>query len=142
MTDQENLQTIHEVYGDFGRGDVPAVLKTLTPDVTWFTPGPPAVIPYAGTHTGPDQVAKYFAEFGSAVEMTAFEPHQFFAADDQVVVLGHYSARVKTTGNVIESEWVHAFTLHDGKIAKFRGYEDSAAVVAAFTKRPQTAQAT
>jgi uncharacterized protein len=140
MTDQENLQTIHEVYGDFGRGDIPAVLKTLTQDIEWFTPGPPAIIPYAGERTGPEQVAQYFAEFGSAIEMTAFEPRQFFAGDDQVVVLGHYSARVKATGNVIESEWVHAFTLRDGKIAKFRGYEDSAAVVAAFTAHAQTAQ--
>jgi ketosteroid isomerase-like protein len=139
MTDQENLQTIHEVYGDFGRGDIPAVLKLLTQDIEWFTPGPAAIIPYAGARTGPDQVAKYFAQFGEAVEMTAFEPRQFFAGDDQVVVLGHYSARVKATGNTIESEWVHAFTLRDGKIAKFRGYEDSAAVVAAFTQRPQTA---
>jgi ketosteroid isomerase-like protein len=48
---------------------------------------------------------------------------------------------VNATGNVIESEWLHAFTLREGKIAKFRGYEDSAAVVAAFTQRAQTAQA-
>jgi ketosteroid isomerase-like protein len=141
MNDQENLQTIHEVYAAFGRGDVPAVLNLLTEDVEWFTPGPPTIIPYAGSRSGSEQVAQYFKEFGQAVEITAFEPRQFFAQAEQVVVLGHYSGRVRTTGGVIESEWAHAFTLRNGKIANFHGYEDSAAVVAAFTPQPQAARA-
>lgn len=41
--EQENLRTIHQVYEDFGRGDVAAVLATLTEDVQWFTPGPPDI---------------------------------------------------------------------------------------------------
>ena len=141
MNDQDNLKTIHDVYAAFGRGDVPAVLNLLTEDVEWFTPGPPAVIPYAGSRSGSKEVAQYFKDFGQAMEITAFEPQKFFAQADQVVVLGHYSGRVRTTGNVLESEWAHAFTLRDGKIAKFRGYEDSAAVVAAFSRQPLAAQA-
>lgn len=35
--------------------------------------------------------------------------------------------------------WVHAFTLRDRKIVSYRGYEDSAAVVNAFTAKPTTA---
>ena len=35
-------------------------------------------------------------------------------------------------------DWVHAFTLKDGKITTYRGYEDSAAVVRAFTTKPQS----
>lgn len=131
--EQENLQTIHQVYEDFGRGDVPAVLAMLTEDVRWFTPGPPDIIPYAGLRSGREQVAGYFTSFGEAVEVSKFEPRKFFAQDDMVVVLGHYAGRVKTTGKAIESDWVHAFTLIDSKIADFRGYEDSAAVVADFT---------
>jgi uncharacterized protein len=141
MNDQENLKTIHEVYAAFARDDVPAVLNLLTEDVEWFTPGPPTIIPYAGSRSGSQQVAQYFKDFNQAVEITAFEPRQFFAQADQVVVLGNYSGRVRTTDRVINSEWAHAFTLRDGKIAKFRGYEDSAAVVAAFSRQPQAAQA-
>ncbi len=133
MSDQENLQTIHDVYAAFGRGDVPAVLDILADDVQWFLPGPVDLVPYAGSRTGPEQVAEYFREFGEAVEMTQFEPQDFFAQADKVVVLGHYEARVKKTGKVIKTDWVHAFVLRDGKIASFHGYEDSAAVAAAFT---------
>jgi len=80
-----------------------------------------------------EQVAGYFESFGGAVELTALEPQKFFAEEDMVVVLGHYAFRVTSRGEAVETDWVHAFTLRDRKIASFRGYEDSAAVVAAFT---------
>jgi ketosteroid isomerase-like protein len=37
------------------------------------------------------------------------------------------------TGKGVDNDWVHAFELADGKVSTFEGYEDSAAVVAAFT---------
>lgn len=138
MPEQENLQTIHHVYAAFGEGDVPGVLAALTDDVQWFTPGPPGIVPYAGKRTGHDQVSGYFTSFGEAVDVTAFEPQEFFAQGDMVVVLGHYTLQVKRTGKVIDNDWVHAFTLADNKITTFRGFEDSAAVVAAFTAKPQS----
>jgi uncharacterized protein len=136
MHEQVNLQVVHQAYAAFGEGDVPGVLAMLTDNVRWSTPGPPDVIPYAGLRTGHEQVAGYFQSFGGAVEVTEFEPQTFFAQEDMVVVLGHYALRVKSTGNAVETDWVHAFTLRDGKIAEFRGYEDSAAIVAAFTTKP------
>ncbi len=109
----------------------------LTEDVRWSTPGPPDIIPYAGSKTGHEQVAGYFKSFGEAVETTKFEPQRFFAQDDMVVVLGQYTLRVVSTDNVIDNDWVHTFKLADGKISTFEGYEDSAAVVAAFTAKPR-----
>ena len=135
MNEQENLQVVHQAYEAFGRGDVPGVLAMLTEDVEWSTPGPPNVIPYAGTRTGHEQVAGYFGTFGEAVEVSEFEPQRFFAEEEMVVVLGHYAFRVKSTGKPVDTDWVHAFTFSDGKIARFRGYEDSAAVAAAFEAR-------
>jgi uncharacterized protein len=108
----------------------------LTDDVRWSTPGPPDVIPYAGLRTGHDQVAGYFKSFGEAVETTEFEPQKIFAQDDIVVVLGRYALRVVGTGNAIDNDWIHTFKLTEGKISAFEGYEDSAAVVAAFTAKP------
>jgi ketosteroid isomerase-like protein len=136
MHEQENLQVVHQAYEAFGRGDVPGVLALLTDDVEWSTPGPPDVIPYAGSRTGHEQVAGYFEAFGGAVEVGEFEPQRFICEEDMVVVLGHYAFRVKSTGKTVDTDWVHAFTLRDGKIARFRGYEDSAAVAAAFTSQP------
>jgi ketosteroid isomerase-like protein len=135
MHEQENLQVVHQAYAAFGQGDVAGVLAVLTEDVRWSTPGPPDVIPYAGLRTGHEQVAGYFEAFGGAVEVTQFEPQKFLAQEDMVVVLGHYAFRVKSTGKAVDNDWVHAFTLRDRKIMVFRGYEDSAAVAAAFTNQ-------
>lgn len=136
MHEQDNLKTIHQVYAAFGEGDIEGVLSMLTDDVRWSTPGPPDVIPYAGLKTGHDQVAGYFKSFGEAVETTEFEPQKFFAQDDMIVVLGRYAFRVVSTGNAVDNDWVHTFKLTGGKISVFEGYEDSAAVVAAFTAKP------
>src|SRR5215212_7755906 len=111
MHEQENLQTIHQVYAAFGQGDIEGVLGMLANDVRGITPGPPDVIPYAGLRTGHEQVAGYFKSFGEAVETTKFEPQRFFAQDDMVVVLGQYTLRVVKTGNVIDNDWVHTFEL-------------------------------
>ena len=136
MSEQENIEVIHQAYAAFGQGNVPGVLAMLTEDVSWSTPGPPDLIPYAGLRKGHEQVAGYFEAFGGAVEVTEFEPQTFFAEDDMVVVLGYYAFRVKSTAKAVDIDWVHEFTLRDRKIADFRGYEDSAAVVAAFTAQP------
>lgn len=100
---EANLQIIQDVYAAFGRGDVPGVLDRLSDDVHSSTPGPPAVIPYAGEKIGHDQVAGYFRAFGSAVETTSFEPQHFFADGDMVMVLGHSTLRVIKTGVVVDT---------------------------------------
>jgi uncharacterized protein len=133
VSEQDNLQTIHEVYDAFGKGDVEGVISMLTDGVTWTTPGPPDVIPYAGERRGQDEVTGYFEAFGESTETTAFEPQKFFADGDMVVVLGHYTFDVRSTGKVVDNDFVHTFRLAGGKISAFEGYEDSAAVVAAFT---------
>lgn len=104
MTTAANLQTIHDVYAAFGRSDVPGVVAMLTDDVRWSTPGPPDIIPYAGTRTGPAQVAEYFQAFGGAVQTTAFEPRRFLADAELVVVLGHYTLRVVKTETVVDND--------------------------------------
>jgi len=134
--EQDNLQTIHKVYEAFEQGDVEGVISMLSDDVTWTTPGPPDIIPYAGEKRGHDEVTSYFEAFGASAQTTAFEPQKFFANDGMVVVLGHYTFSVVKTGKVVDNDFVHTFELADGKVSTFEGYEDSAAVVAAFTAGP------
>ena len=71
MSEQDNLQTIRKVYEAFGEGDVEGVISMLADDVTWTTPGPPDIIPYAGEKKGHDEVRGYFEAFGAATETTA-----------------------------------------------------------------------
>ena len=38
---------------------------------------------------------------------------------------------IKSTGRTFEQEWVHDYTLKEGKISKVRSFEDTAAYVEA-----------
>ena len=50
---------------------------------------------------------------------------------NKVVVLGHERQRIKTTGQVVETEWAMVFALREGRIIKFHNYVDTHAVAAA-----------
>ncbi len=131
MADNGNVQIIKDAYAAFGRGDIPALLQMLTEDVSWYLPGPPD-IPPAGRRTGRDQVAEFFVKLNESDEVLAFEPHAFFSDGDTVVVLGRYNARVRKTGRITDFEWVHVFTMRDGRVATWEEFYDTAAAAEAY----------
>ena len=130
MSDSTNVDVIRRFYGAFGRGDIPAALELLADDVEWIFRAP-SVIPFAGTRRGREGVAEFFSLVGETLEFQQFEPREFVAQGDMVVVLGFERNFIKPTGRTFEQEWAHVYALRDGKIAKHRGFEDTAAYVAA-----------
>ena len=125
-----NVDVVRRCYEAVGRGDVPAMLDLLTDDVEWTLQGPPA-IPFAGTRRGREGVAKFLSLVGETLEFLQFEPREFVAQGDSVVVLGVERSVNKATGRTFQQEWAHAYGLRGGKIAKFRAFEDTAAHVGA-----------
>lgn len=143
MAEQENVRIVQEAYAAFGRGDIPAVLNVFADDMEYFVPGPTDIIPTAGQRRDPEQVAQLFATINETEEVQQFEPQEFIAQGDMVVVLGHSRARVKSTGRTLEGDWVDVITLRDGKAVRYRHYYDTAAAVEAFRATPsQAAKAT
>src|SRR6266511_800663 len=97
-SEQENVRTVQRAYEAFGRGDIPAVLAMLTDDIEWSEPGSADVLPWGGERRGREQVGQFFQALDGALEFEAFEPREFIAQGDTVVVLGSERARVKATG--------------------------------------------
>ncbi len=126
-----NVEAVQETYEAVGRGDISALLDLMTEDVEWTFQGP-SVIPFAGTRRGREGVAEFFSLVGGNLEFERFEPREFVAQGDTVVVLGFERSRVKPTGRTFEQEWAHVYKLRDGKIAEGRFIEDTAAQVIAF----------
>ena len=131
MSEQTNVAVVQQTYEAVGRGDVPGVLDLLTDDVVWTFQGP-STIPFAGVHHGHEGIAEFFSSVGEALEFVQFEPREFVAQGDNVVVLGYERSLAKATGRPLEQEWAHVYTLRDGKIATGRFFEDTAAEVSAF----------
>src|SRR5215210_5597289 len=100
MAEQENIRLVQALYAAFGRGDIPALLDALTDDVEWWEPGPTDVLPWAGLRRGSDQVGQLFRVLDEVEEVQQFQPQEFVAQGDRVVVLGHERCRIKSTGRI------------------------------------------
>ena len=129
MNEQQNVEIVKRAYEAFGRGDINGLLELCEEKIEWASSGP-SEMPTAGIRRGRDQVAQFFNAVDQVFEMQRFEPRQFIAQGDQVVVLGGDTVKIKATGKVLTEEWAHAFTIRNGKIAAFREYIDTAEVVA------------
>ncbi len=133
MSEQENINVVQQAYNNFKTGNITALVDQMTDDVVWQLPEIKNVA-IAGTRRGREGVADFFATVARDQEVLEFEPREIVAQNDKVVSLGHYKWRVKETGRDFASDFVHIFTIRDGKIAGFREHFDSAVVAAAYQK--------
>jgi ketosteroid isomerase-like protein len=129
MSEQQNLDLVRKGYEAFGRGDIPGLLALLDEQISWVTPGP-ADLPTAGTRRGHQAVQEFFQTLQNMGDILRFEPKEFLAQGDRVVVLGDDDTRVKATGNTVTFRWVHVFTVRNGKVAAFEEVGDVSAMVA------------
>ena len=67
------------------------------------------------------------------MEISEFDVQGFAVGDRDVIATVHWTYTVKATGKTASMYMQHWFRFADGKIAFFRGSEDSAQSVAAFT---------
>jgi ketosteroid isomerase-like protein len=127
-----NIQVIQNLYGAFGRGDLPAILELLAPEIDWHFVGQPQDIPFAGQRHGHAQVTEFFTLIAQTIEILEFEAHEFLAFEDKVLVLGHSKARVRATRRIFRSDWNHLYTVRAGKIVQLKEFYDTATMAAAF----------
>jgi uncharacterized protein len=126
MSADANIKTIMSVYEAFGRGDVAAIVDTVTDDVDWSAEANPAVAPWHGVRHGKDAVAQFFTDFGSTMEVEEFTPVSIAANDTDVLSVVRFRVRSRATGKTAAMDLHHWFTFRDGKIAHYRGTEDTA----------------
>jgi hypothetical protein len=123
MSGQDKVSLVQEVYEDFGKGDIQALLALCTDDIEWVHPSLEN-LPVTGTWHGRDQVGEFFKALSETQEPQLFEPSEYITQGNKVVVIGRYAWREKATGSDFESDWVHVFTIRDGKLESFREYSD------------------
>jgi ketosteroid isomerase-like protein len=131
MSADDNIKTITRVYEAFGRGDVATILDAVTDDVDWAAEADSAAAPWYGVRHGRDEVAKFFTDFGSTMEVEEFTPVSFAANGTDVLTVVRFRARSRSTGQVAAMDLHHYFKFRDGKIAYYRGTEDTAQTAAA-----------
>lgn len=121
----QNKDIVNAVYEAFGRGDVPAVLGALDPEIQWkeadnflYADGNPYV--------GPQAVAEgVFQRLVADIEGFTVVHQNLIEGDDTVAVEGRYRGTMKATGSPVDAQFVHVWSLRDGKVVRFQQYTDT-----------------
>jgi uncharacterized protein len=117
------LETVQGMYAAFERGDIPAVLAVLAPDIRWTEAEGG---PYGGTSIGPQAVLEnVFMKLGGEWDGFSAVPHEFIASENTVVALGNYSGTYKATGKSFTAPFAHVMKFQDGKVVSFDQYTDT-----------------
>ncbi len=128
-TTEQNVQIIQELYGAFGRGDVPGVLACVDENATWVNQYGQGRFPgqWGKPCRGHAEIVGFFQAINQAVEVRGFNPHEFVAQGNKVVVLIQWSGVVRATGKPFDTLLVHIWTLRDGHVADYIGLDDPTA---------------
>ena len=122
---QSSVAVIQGLYQAFAKGDVPAVLGALSPDMEWreadgfvYSDGNPYI--------GPSAILNgVFMRLATEWDKFAAIPETFHDASDSVIVTGRYTGAYKATGKSINAQFAHFWTVKDGKAARFQQYTDT-----------------
>jgi hypothetical protein len=133
MSSEHNLDVVRSVYAAFGRGDIEGILALLDPQVTWRTPGAPD-LPTGGLRQGLNAVREFFGLLERTFDVADFQPREFLAAGDTVVVLGTSREGPKRSGRFVDFRWVHVFTFRSGRIVSVEEPADVTELVAEFRR--------
>ena len=131
-TKATNLQIVKNVYAGFAAGDMEAVLKDMGDGIVWTHPGSSDQIPFAGIFEGKAGVSRFFEIVFEQIDVLEQNIKSYIGGGDNVLVLGYEHMRVKNTGREYKSNWVHMYTLANGKIVAFEEFIDTAELVSAF----------
>jgi len=94
-----NVQLARDAYEAFGRGDIPAVLGMMDPDIEWSEAEGNPYKPDGKPWLGPDAVLNsLFIKLGTEWDGFTVTPREFYDAGSAVVVEARYTGVYKETG--------------------------------------------
>jgi hypothetical protein len=127
----ENVWLVKRIYDAFATGDVPAVVAAMSPDIVW---NEAENFPYAdgNPYVGAEAIlGGVFARIGGEWDGFAVVSEQFLDAGDTVVMTGRYVGSHKATGQSMNPQVAHIWTVADGKVVRFQQLVDTLAVARA-----------
>jgi len=117
----------------FQSGDLERAIGLLAEDVVLHVPGDRAVIPWAGTWRGHDEVRAFLQAEGSEAQHTYFRPDEPLAYHDRVFLPGAEGFHFVHRGTSYEGKFVAEFAVRNGAITLFYMHHDSAGLQKAYT---------
>ena len=127
-TTSTHVGTVADLYGAFGRGDVPFILDHFADDISWEEGLRVTEMPWFQRRTGKQQVAEFFQILNQSLVLSTFDPQMIVGDGDTVIAVIRIAGSIVSNGNPVEEDlWVHLWKFGaDGKVASFRHIADLA----------------
>jgi len=120
-----NADVVHGMYAAFQKGDIPAVLAAMTPDIIW-NEAENFIYADNNPYVGPEAILQgVFMRLGGEWNGFNVRAEEVIDAGDTIVSRGRYGGAFKATGKEINAQFVHVWKFKDGKIASFQQYVDT-----------------
>ena len=124
---------MQDAYAAFSRNDIPTLMTYVADDIVWARRLRHGVArAHAVRRAGGGRWRTSVRVFANRLPSTCIsrnsEPREFLAAADKVVVLGHYNATTPAVVKKLQVDFAMVFTLRHGKVIRFQGFCNSAAI--------------
>jgi ketosteroid isomerase-like protein len=129
--EDENVNMVRRLHDAFKRREVHSIMDMFADDAVMHGPASAGVLPWGGVHKGREGIAQFLKALGESLEDEQFELHEFIAQRNKVVVLGYAKGHAKPTRRPYEIEFVHVWSVRNGKFSELRVYNNTAALVEA-----------
>ena len=125
MSTEDNIKSIRRVYEAFQRGDVATIVDSVTDDVDWASEAAGTAAPWWGPKQGQAGVSAFFEAFANTMEVEEFTPLVIAADGEEVLTVVRFRAKSRADGKSVVMDLHHRFTFRGGKVAYYRGTEDT-----------------
>lgn len=125
------VKVIQQAFADFAAGNIMGIVNACAEEVVFGNYRNPYTKP-SGLYYGKEGVLEFFHQLDQNIHYTEFETHEFIGQGDRVVVLGRQAGTIKHTGKTFDHEYCCAFTVRDGKIQNYFGFDDTWELAQAF----------
>jgi uncharacterized protein len=109
----------------------------LADSVEWIVPGPPLVLPFAGTWRGVEGIAEFQRRLDATMRYDRVELREYLASANAVGAVFFGEGIARETGRPFRSDILRLYTFDErtGKIVRVRNYYDTDSYVAAVRGR-------
>jgi ketosteroid isomerase-like protein len=122
-----NVEALERIYQAFNRGDLPAMLADIDPEVE-IEQGPS--FPDERLSHGHEGVLEFYAGFLEAWAKFRAEPRELIEAGDKVLVVVRQRGRGSGSGLEVESDLYVVYTMREGKAVRMKVHEGRDAALA------------
>jgi ketosteroid isomerase-like protein len=122
---KDNVEMVRGLYQAFAKGDVPAVLAKLDPNIEW-NEAENSLYADGNPYIGPNRVLEgVLMRLGGEWETYTATPDEALDAGDKVVILGRYTGTFKKNGNELNAQFAHVWRVRGGNVTGFQQYTDT-----------------